>query len=95
MIKARPGINGNTVQDFVTAWEAVQAACIAVNKAGNEVLSNAVHWRNYQHIGNMADSDAAIIKDRRRVQADIQKAMALLGEIGSDIVDILDELERK
>jgi hypothetical protein len=88
MLNARPQLNGNTVEDFANAYVALTEATAAINRAAKVVMSDVVNGRNYQHLGNAADEH--IITDRRRVQADIQKVMALLGEIASDIADIHD-----
>lgn len=87
-IKARPGINGNTSEDFANAWIAINDARKAIELAARKVLGDVANGRNYQHLG--ADADTAVISDRRRIQEDFRKAAALLGEIGSDILDVYD-----
>ena len=87
-LKARPQINGNTSEDFANVWIAINDARKAIELAAHKALSDVANGRNYQHLG--ADADAAVIADRRRIQEDFRKAAALLGEIGSDILDAHD-----
>lgn len=87
-IKARPQINGNTSEDFANVWIAINNARKAIELAAHKALSDVANGRNYQHLGENAD--AAVIADRRRIQEDFRKAAALLGEIGSDILDVYD-----
>ena len=87
-LKARPQINGNTAEDFANVWIAINDARKAIELAAHAALSEVANGRNYQHLGEEADS--AAIADRRRIQEDFRKAEALLGEIGSDILDAYD-----
>jgi hypothetical protein len=89
-IKARPQLNGNTTDDFANVWVAINDARRAIELAAHKALSDVANGRNYQHLGTDADADAAVIADRRRIQEDFRKAAALLGEIGSDILDVYD-----
>ena len=87
-IKARPQINGNTAEDFANVWIAINDARKAIELAAHAALADVANGRNYQHLG--ADADKATIADRRRIQEDFRKAAALLGEIGSEILDSYD-----
>jgi hypothetical protein len=87
-VKARPQLNGNTTDDFANVWVAINDARKAIELAAHKALSDVANGRNYQHLGT--DADAAVIADRRRIQEDFRKAAALLGEIGSDILDVYD-----
>lgn len=87
-IKARPQLNGNTAEDFANVWIAINDARKAIELAAHTALADVANGRNYQHLG--ADADEATIADRRRIQEDFRKAAALLGEIGSEILDNYD-----
>jgi hypothetical protein len=87
-LKARPQINGNTSEDFANVWIAINDARKVIELAAHKALSDVANGRNYQHLGE--DADAAVIADRSRIQEDFRKAAALLGEIGSDILDGYD-----
>ena len=89
MINARPQLNGNTPDDFASAYAALLEANLAIEAAYKVLSANVVNGRNYQHAQN---ADALVIADRRRVQEDIRKAKALLGEIASDIADVYDKV---
>ena len=87
-IKARPQLNGNTSEDFAKVWIAINDARKAIELAAHAALGDVANGRNYQHLG--AAADEATIADRRRIQEDFRKAAALLGEIGSEILDSYD-----
>jgi hypothetical protein len=87
-IKARPQLNGNNADDFVNVWIVINDARRAIELAAHKALSDVANGRNYQHLGD--DADDAVIADRRRIQENFRKAAALLGEIGSDILDVYD-----
>ena len=89
MINARPNLNGNTPDDFASAYSALVDAGLAIEAAYKALSSNVINGRNYQHAAN---ADELVIADRRRVQEDIRKAKALLGEIASDIADVYDKV---
>jgi hypothetical protein len=93
-IKARPNLNGNTRRDFGDAYKALLDAQKAIKAARAAVMENVANGRNYQHLPKGAllsrdlnTIDRAVIEDRRRLHEDFDKALALLGTIGSDIAD--------
>jgi hypothetical protein len=89
-IKARPNLNGNTRRDFGDAYKALLDAQKAIKAARAAVMENVANGRNYQHL-NAAAADQAVIFDRRILHEDFDKALALLGLIGSDIADACDQ----
>lgn len=101
MLNARPNINGNTRRDFGDAYKALIEAQKAIKAARAAVMENVANGRNYQHLPNgpvldrCEDSaDRAVISDRRRLHEDFDKALSLLGVIGSDIADACDQHDR-
>lgn len=84
-LRAMPQINGNSTNDFGSAYTALSDAVNAIRKARSSVHSDVTHARNYQHLGR--DGTDAAIEDRRRVDADLVKAATLLGAVMSDIAD--------
>jgi len=84
-LRAMPQLNGNSTDDFESAYTALSDALNAVRKARAIVHSDVTHARNYQHLGR--DGTDTAIEDRRRVDADLVKAATLLGTIASDIAD--------
>jgi hypothetical protein len=91
-LSARPNINGNTRRDFADAYKAIADARRAMQAAAAKVLGDVANGRNYQHLAN---ADAAVIADRRRLQEDFAAAAALLGVIGSAIADTCDAHDRE
>ena len=85
-IHAKPNLNGNTSDDFESAYMALAAAKDAIDLAASELLGNVAHGRNYQH---MDDSGDALIADRRFIQEKCRDAQALLGLLQSALSDRL------
>jgi hypothetical protein len=85
-ISARSNINGNTREDFSNAYMALRDAQEAISAAFAILQTDVIHGRNYQHL-----SDDTLIADRRWTAEHCRTAQALLGEICSGIVDVLDE----
>ena len=85
-IHARPNLNGNTRTDFVEAYMSLVDAKDALDASYRMLRGNVLDGRNYQHL---SDSDDKIILDKRMVHEKMMKISALLGEIQSDLSDIL------
>lgn len=90
MIRARPNQNGNTREDFVAAFAALENARTAIDEAALKLLRDVANGRNCQHLSR---PDDAVIADRRRIQEACRQANALLGTLQSDIVDAIEGLQ--
>jgi hypothetical protein len=87
MLSAMPQLNGNSEQDFEAAYVALCKAMEAVESAARVISGNILHGRNYQHLGDQAFD--ILINEKRRVHAKLTLARSTLGEVQSDISDIL------
>ena len=86
-LNARPNLNGNTREDFGTAYVELSKAQDAIESAQAYLLGNVAHGRNYQHLD---DSTDAVIADRRSIHEKCRDAQALLGILQSSLVDALE-----
>jgi hypothetical protein len=86
-IHAKPNLNGNTREDFESAYMALTAAKDAIDLAASELLGNVAHGRNYQHLESPDDH---LIADRRFIHEKCRDAQALLGILQSSLVDALE-----
>jgi hypothetical protein len=87
-IHAKPNLNGNTREDFESAYMALTAAKDAIDLAASELLGNVAHGRNYQHLESPDDH---LIADRRSIHEKFWEAKALLGLLQSALSDALEE----
>lgn len=85
-INAQPNLNGNTRDDFIEAYMSLVETRNAVDASCRTLNENVLNGRNYQHL---SDADDKLILDRRSVHEKMRKISALLGEIQSDLSDIL------
>ena len=85
-IHAKPNLNGNTSDDFESAYMALAAAKDAIDLAASELLGNVAHGRNYQHLESPNDH---LIADRRYIHEKCWEAKALLGLLQSALSDRL------
>lgn len=86
-LSAKPSLNGNTERDFQDAYMALSDAKDEAEKAFRTLLADVANGRNYQHL---ADADAAIIADRRRIHADLMAISGTIGALQSALADILE-----
>lgn len=87
-IHAKPNLNGNSREDFESAYMALNEAKDAIDRAASELLGNVAHGRNYQHLENPDDH---LITDRRSIHEKCREAKALLGLLQSALSDALEE----
>jgi hypothetical protein len=86
-IHAKPNLNGNTSDDFESAYMALAAAKDAIDLAASELLGNVAHGRNYQHLESPDDH---LIADRRFIQEKCWEAKDLLDLLQSALSDALE-----
>ena len=85
-IHAKPNLNGNTGDDFKSAYMALAAAKDAIDLAASELLGNVAHGRNYQHLESPDDH---LIADRRYIHEKCWEAKALLSLLQSALSERL------
>lgn len=90
-MKAKPSMNGNSPEHFRNVYATLSDASDAIDKAMSQMLSNVAHGRNYQHL-DQREADDAVIEDRRRIQATHMALRARIGELQSEIVDVLYDI---
>ena len=86
-IHAKPNLNGDTSDDFESAYMALAAAKDAIDLAASELLGNVAHGRNYQHLESPNDH---LIADRRFIQEKCWEAKDLLDLLQSALSDALE-----
>ena len=87
-IHAKPNLNGNSREDFESAYMALGKARDAIDYAASELLGNVANGRNYQHLESPDDH---LIADRRSIHEKCREAKALLSLLQSALADALDE----
>ena len=84
-IKARPGINGNTPEDFERSARVLFDAAGEMRTALNSVTAEALHGRNYQHFTDPAEAQRARRADLHRAH-EIAKALDDATRIAGDLM---------
>lgn len=87
-ISARPGINGNSTQDFYLAYYALKDAERTVLQALQVLSSNVTHGRNYQHLEDATDRK---IDETSAIHEMLRVAIANINTVASALGDVITE----
>ena len=82
MISARPGINGNTANDFQVVVDKFTDAIVALNDARRALFSDVATGRNYQHL---AAPHSVMAADRNTAFETLDAIHEQLDSIRTDI----------
>ena len=88
-LQARPGINGNSRDDFIDAYMALTDAREALEAALSVLGENVTNGRNYLHL-SPSHADETCKSDKRRTQETIKDACEALSDLQSEIENILE-----
>lgn len=88
-LNAKPGLNGNTREDFCEAYAAMVEARDAIETAAQKLLCDVANARNYQHMP-VINGDWACCEDRARIKDAASKACQQFDDLMADIVTIVN-----